>query len=65
MPPKEFNSCLEAGGKVRTKTLKGGKFIHICIPKGGGASVAGEVKTKSKTPSRSKTRREIKKEYGA
>ena len=61
--PKAFTDCIAAGGKVKTKTLKGGKYIHICFKDG--KSVAGEVKTKSKTPSRSSTRREIKKEYGA
>lgn len=44
--PKEFDACVKAGGKVRTKTLGKGKYMHICIPKGGGSSVAGEVKTK-------------------
>jgi len=34
--------------QVRTKTLSGGKYIHVCIPKGGGSSIAGEVKTKEK-----------------
>ena len=43
--PAEFDSCVSNGGRVRTKKLKGGKFIHICFPKGGGPSVAGEVKT--------------------
>ena len=62
--PKEFTSCIEAGGKVRTKKLKGSKYIYVCIPKGGGPSVAGEVH-EAKTPSRGKTRRDIKKEYGA
>ena len=44
--PEKFDACVKAGGKVRTKTLSGGKYIHICIPKGGGGSVGGEVKTK-------------------
>jgi len=59
--PADFNSCLEAGGKVRTKTLSGGRYIHICIPKGGGSSVAGEVHTKKKLPSRKQIRAEIRK----
>jgi hypothetical protein len=44
--PKKFTACVSKGGKIRTKTLAGGKYMHICIPKGGGASVAGEVKKK-------------------
>jgi len=42
--PKEFDDCVKAGGKVRTKTLSGGKYIHICYKDG--KSHAGEVKTK-------------------
>ncbi len=44
--PTKFDACVKAGGKVRTKKLSGGKYMHICIPKGGGPSVGGEVKTK-------------------
>lgn len=44
MSPKEFEDCMKAGGKVRTKSLKGGKYIHICIKDG--KSHAGEVKQK-------------------
>ena len=48
--PKQFDACVSGGGRVRTKSLKGGRYIHICFPKGGG-SVAGEVKTKdTQTP---------------
>ncbi len=47
--PKEFDTCVAAGGRVRTKTMSRGRFIHICFPKGGGPSVAGEVKTKQDT----------------
>ncbi|KKL61212.1 hypothetical protein LCGC14_2197580 [marine sediment metagenome] len=42
--PTEFTKCVANGGRVRTKKLSGGRFIHICFPKGGGSSVAGEVK---------------------
>jgi len=48
---KEFESCRKAGGKIRTKTIKGtNKYMHICIPPGGGkgSSVGGEVHTKKK-----------------
>jgi hypothetical protein len=44
--PAEFDACVKDGGRVRTKTIKGGKYIHICFPKGGGPSVSGEVKSK-------------------
>lgn len=42
--PKAFDDCVSGGGRVRTKTLSGGRYMHICFPKGGGPSVAGEVK---------------------
>ena len=42
--PKKFEACVKAGGKVRTISLSGNKYMHICIPKGGGKSVSGEVK---------------------
>jgi hypothetical protein len=44
--PKQFESCVSEGGRVRTKTLKGGKYIHLCFKDG--KSFAGEVKTKEK-----------------
>lgn len=51
--PKAFESCVKAGGKVRTMQVKGrpGKYMHICVPPGGkkdGHSVGGEVHTKKK-----------------
>ena len=61
--PKEFNDCVANGGKVRTKSLPGGKYMHFCIKDG--KTIAGEVKMKQKTPSRSKVRSEIRKEYGS
>lgn len=42
--PKSFTNCVKKGGRVRTKTLKGGKYIHICYLRG--KSYAGEVKTR-------------------
>ena len=42
--PAGFDACRKAGGKIRTKELKGGKYMHICILNG--KSYAGEVKTK-------------------
>ena len=47
--PAEFDACQKAGGRIRTITLKGGRHMPICYPKGGGSSIAGEVKqTKGK-----------------
>jgi len=45
--PKSFEACVRKGGRVRTKTLKDGKYIKICFI--GGKSYAGEVHTKKKT----------------
>ena len=42
--PKAFNECVKKGGRIRTKKLKGGRYIHICYL--GNQSFAGEVKTK-------------------
>lgn len=28
--PKKFDNCIKKGGKVFTKTLSGGKYIHGC-----------------------------------
>lgn len=44
--PEKFDQCVDDGGRVKTKKLKGGKYIHLCFPKGGGPAIAGEVKTK-------------------
>ena len=43
MPPK-FTRCVNAGGRVRTINPKKGTYMRVCFPKGGGKSVAGEVK---------------------
>ncbi len=42
--PADFDKCVTEKGRVRTITLKGGRFMRICYPKGGGSSIAGEVK---------------------
>jgi hypothetical protein len=42
--PESFDICVRNGGKVRTKSLGNGKYMHICFYKG--KSYAGEVKTK-------------------
>ena len=42
--PAAFEKCRRAGGKIRTKQLSGGRYMHICVLKG--KSYAGEVKKK-------------------
>ena len=41
--PAEFEACVKNGGRVKTKKLGGGKYMHICWDKSG-KSHAGEVK---------------------
>ena len=41
--PAGFNKCVAEGGRVRTKSLPGNKYIHICYAQNG-KSYAGEVK---------------------
>jgi hypothetical protein len=41
--PKGFTDCVNAGGKVVTKKLKGNRYINICYGKDG-KSYTGEVK---------------------
>jgi len=43
--PASFEKCRRMGGKIRTKQLSGGKYMHICVLNG--KSYAGEVKSKS------------------
>lgn len=52
--PIEFERCRAGGGEIRTKSLPNGKYMHICISKGGGSSVAGEVKTSKAAKVKSK-----------
>lgn len=40
--PAQFDACVKNGGRVRTKSLSGGRFIHLCFIDG--KSYAGEVK---------------------
>lgn len=42
--PEGFNRCVKGGGRVRTKTLSDGQYMHICFKDG--KSYAGEVKKK-------------------
>ncbi len=44
--PEGFLKCVREKGRVRTKKLKNGKYIHLCFK--GGKSYAGEIKTKIK-----------------
>ena len=44
--PAGFDMCRKNGGRIRTKKLKGGKYMHICFLDG--KSYAGEVKTAKK-----------------
>lgn len=44
--PADFEKCVKEGGRVRTKKLSDGRYLHICFPKGGGAGIAGEVHEK-------------------
>jgi hypothetical protein len=46
--PKKFTDCVSSGGRVRTVTPRAGTYIKVCFPKGGGPSVAGEVKKTKK-----------------
>ena len=45
--PKGFDYCRSHGGKIRTKKLSGGRYMHICYLHGN--SYPGEVKTKKAT----------------
>lgn len=42
--PADFDNCVKGGGRVRTKTLSDGKYMHVCFLNG--KSHAGEVKSK-------------------
>ena len=44
--PEAFNACIDKGGRVRTKKLGGGKYMHICFLDG--KSYAGHVKQNKK-----------------
>ena len=41
--PKAFENCVKRGGRVRRKTLSGGRYMNICFLKG--KSYAGHVHT--------------------
>jgi len=41
MSPEAFEKCRQAGGKIRTLKMPGGKYMRICILRG--KSVKGEM----------------------
>ncbi len=45
--PRAFLACVKAGGKVVTKRMGGGKYIHLCKDKQGHWH-PGEVKVRKK-----------------
>ena len=52
--PASFDNCVRGGGRVRTKSLSGNRYLHICFK--GGKSHAGHVKTR-KTKTKQRRRR--------
>ena len=40
--PEDFEKCRRRGGRIRTKSLSGGRYIHLCFIDG--KSYAGEIK---------------------
>ena len=42
--PQAFENCVKNGGKVRTVTMPGDKYYHICVLNG--KTYRGEVKKK-------------------
>lgn len=55
--PKDFLDCVKNGGRVKTKKLKGDKYIRICYDKEGN-SYAGEVMKTKKTSKSTKEQTE-------
>lgn len=41
--PANFEACVRRGGRVRTRKLGKGRYVHVCFADG--QSWAGEVKT--------------------
>ena len=44
--PAAFDKCVASGGRVRTKALSQGRYIHVCFK--GGKSYAGHAKKRKK-----------------
>jgi hypothetical protein len=59
--PADFERCVDAGGKVITKSLGNGKYIHICYLHG--QAYHGELKRRKKHK-REKFQQAMKKLYG-
>jgi len=59
--PADFNKCVKNGGRVRTKKLSGGRYIHLCFLNG--KSYAGEVKTTQKDTGRQALKRTIRRGF--
>ena len=57
--PKGFTDCVDSGGKVVTKNLKGNRYIRICYGKDG-KSYTGEIKTRKKKSKASNYKQKIK-----
>jgi putative hemolysin len=50
--PQAFENCRKNGGRIRTKSLKDGKYLHICYLNG--KSFPGYVKGKNKKTEKTK-----------
>jgi len=50
--PKGFDECVRRGGRVRRKTLSGGRYMNVCFING--KSYAGHVKKAAKKSPRKK-----------
>jgi hypothetical protein len=50
--PAAFKRCVQSGGRVRTKSLSGGRYMRLCYKNG--KSYAGEVKMKKKNIKKSR-----------
>lgn len=44
--PAAFEKCRKQGGRIRTRSLKGNRFMPICFL--GGKSFAGDVQKRKK-----------------
>ena len=65
--PRGFDACRKRGGKITTKTLSGGKYVHVCSIDG--KSYRGYVKTKGSSkdggsPVASAIKKRMGKSYG-
>ncbi len=58
--PSDFLKAVAAGGKVETKQMSGGRYMHIVHGKDG-KDYPSEIYTKKKLPSEKQVRKEIKK----